>query len=80
MFLYLIRICVNFKLIVIKQDVYSGTQLRKQLKSSGKSVKSLKCYIRKYPLNGKESSKMRTIEQNDMRQKYTLADVSLYQH
>ena len=53
---------------------------RKQLKSSGKSVKGLKCYIRKYPLDGKESSKMRTIEQNDMRQKYTLADVSLYQH
>ena len=77
--MYLIRICVNFKLIVIKQDVYSGIQLRKQL-NSGKSVKSLKCYIRKYPLNGKESSKMRTIEQNDMRQKYTLADVSLYQH
>ena len=36
--------------------------------------------MRKYPLDGKESSKMRTIEQNDMRQKYILADVSLYQH
>ena len=45
-----------------------------------KSVKSLKCCIIKYPLNAKESSKMRSIEQNDMRQKYILADVSLYQH
>jgi len=35
----------------------------------GKSVKNLKWYIRKYPLNAKESCKMRTIEKYDMRPK-----------